>query len=158
MIRRSCQQYTTIPSIPCSHEALISDVDAMDKELQTSWIITSWVGQQRVDDMISAALWRSAKPPPKVMTKFNEAKGICDPDQNHSEHSSDDISKLDEGNDSAWGPDNAHISNCVDNLRGFFKPFRQAKRLLHLNQNGHSPNEFPEPEHILGILLSPQRF
>ncbi|GKA97738.1 hypothetical protein Tco_0825632 [Tanacetum coccineum] len=70
-----------------------------------------------------------------------------DPESEHSEHSSDDISKQDEGNDSAMeDTDNAHIPKVSTTT--WFKPIPESERPATPEPEWTiPPNEFPEPEH-----------
>ncbi|GJZ55594.1 hypothetical protein Tco_0610787, partial [Tanacetum coccineum] len=70
-----------------------------------------------------------------------------DPESEHSEQSSDDISMQDEGNDSDMeDTDNAHIPKVSTTT--WFKPIPENKR--HATPKPEwtiPPNDFPEPEH-----------
>ncbi|GKB61814.1 hypothetical protein Tco_0918000 [Tanacetum coccineum] len=70
-----------------------------------------------------------------------------DPESEHSEHSSDDISKQDEGNDSAMeDTDNAHIPKVSTTT--WFKPIPESERPATPEPEWTIPsNDFPEPEH-----------
>ncbi|GJR08790.1 hypothetical protein Tco_0791442 [Tanacetum coccineum] len=70
-----------------------------------------------------------------------------DPESEHSEQSSDDISKQDEGNDSAMeDTDNAHIPKVSTTT--WFKPIPESERPATPEPEWTiPPNDFPEPEH-----------
>ncbi|GJZ45483.1 hypothetical protein Tco_0593079 [Tanacetum coccineum] len=70
-----------------------------------------------------------------------------DPESEHSEQSSDDISKQDEGNDSDMeDTDNAHIPKVSTTT--WFKPIPESERPATPEPEWTiSPNDFPEPEH-----------
>ncbi|GJW18593.1 retrovirus-related pol polyprotein from transposon TNT 1-94 [Tanacetum coccineum] len=70
-----------------------------------------------------------------------------DPESEHSEQSLDDISKQDEGNDSAMeDTDNAHIPKVSTTT--WFKPIPESERPATPEPEWTiPPNDFPEPEH-----------
>ncbi|GJY96766.1 hypothetical protein Tco_0513676, partial [Tanacetum coccineum] len=70
-----------------------------------------------------------------------------DPESEHSEQSSDDISKQDEGNDSDMeDTDNAHIPKVSTTT--WFKPIPESERPATPEPEWTiPPNDFPEPEH-----------
>ncbi|GJT32149.1 hypothetical protein Tco_0922568, partial [Tanacetum coccineum] len=70
-----------------------------------------------------------------------------DPESEHSEQSSDDISMQDEGNDSDMGDtDNAHIPKVSTTT--WFKPIPESERPATPEPEWTiPPNDFPEPEH-----------
>ncbi|GJX22985.1 hypothetical protein Tco_0227430 [Tanacetum coccineum] len=72
---------------------------------------------------------------------------ISNPESEHSEQSSDDISKQDEGNDSDMeDTDNAHIPKVSTTT--WFKPIPESERPATPEPEWTiPPNDFPEPEH-----------
>ncbi|GJR91484.1 hypothetical protein Tco_0215495 [Tanacetum coccineum] len=70
-----------------------------------------------------------------------------DPESEHSEQSTDDISKQDEGNDSDMeDTDNAHIPKVSTTT--WFKPIPESERPATPEPEWTiPPNDFPEPEH-----------
>ncbi|GKB70622.1 hypothetical protein Tco_0932034 [Tanacetum coccineum] len=70
-----------------------------------------------------------------------------DPESEHSEQSTDDISKQDEGNDSEMeDTDNAHIPKVSTTT--WFKPIPESERPATPEPEWTiPPNDFPEPEH-----------
>ncbi|GKF79946.1 hypothetical protein Tco_0235514, partial [Tanacetum coccineum] len=70
-----------------------------------------------------------------------------DPESEHSEQSSDDISKQDEGNDlDMEDTDNAHIPKVSTTT--WFKPIPESERPATPEPEWTiPPNDFPEPEH-----------
>ncbi|GJZ88999.1 hypothetical protein Tco_0660781 [Tanacetum coccineum] len=103
-------------------EALIADEDAMDKEVADKITDTREAG-------VDSSMHRS------------------DPESEHSEQSSDDISKQDEGNDSDMeDTDNAHIPKVSTTT--WFKPIPESERPATPEPEWTiPPNDFPEPEH-----------
>ncbi|GKG09779.1 hypothetical protein Tco_0338525, partial [Tanacetum coccineum] len=86
-----------------------------------------------------------------------------DPESEHSEQSTDDITKQDEGNDSDMeNTDNAHIPKVSTTT--WFKPipeilsrFLKAKDQPHLNQNGPFPRMISQNQRLTGQIHTPQR-
>ncbi|GKC04724.1 hypothetical protein Tco_0996334 [Tanacetum coccineum] len=103
-------------------EALIADEDAMDKEVAVKITDTREAG-------VDSSMHRS------------------DPESEHSEQSSDDISMQDEGNDSDMeDTDNAHIPKVSTTT--WFKPIPESERPATPEPEWTiPPNDFPEPEH-----------
>ncbi|GJR80830.1 hypothetical protein Tco_0151615 [Tanacetum coccineum] len=89
---------------------------------------------------------------PSLITDTREA-GVdssmhrSDPESEHSEQSTDDISKQDEGNDSDMeDTDNAHIPKVSTTT--WFKPIPESERPATPEPEWTiPPNDFPEPEH-----------
>ncbi|GJY74466.1 hypothetical protein Tco_0478897 [Tanacetum coccineum] len=102
------------------------------------------VYRDRNDQRISSTGWQ--------ITDTREA-GVdssmhrSDPESEHSEQSSDDISKQDEGNDSDMeDTDNAHIPKVSTTT--WFKPIPESERPATPEPEWTiPPNDFPEPEH-----------
>ncbi|GJU45905.1 hypothetical protein Tco_1203171 [Tanacetum coccineum] len=79
-----------------------------------------------------------------------------DPESEHSEQSSDDISKQDEGNDSAMeDTDNAHIPKVSTTT--WFKPIPESERPATQTQNGPFPQMISQNQNITGQMHTPQR-
>ncbi|GJX95208.1 hypothetical protein Tco_0349794 [Tanacetum coccineum] len=91
---------------------------------------------KNLDDTVS--LWGSISHDPPTKS---------DPESEHSEQSSDDLSKQDERNDSDMeDTDNAHIPKVSTTT--WFKPIPESERPATPEPEWTiSPNDFPEPEH-----------
>ncbi|GKC97760.1 hypothetical protein Tco_1168035, partial [Tanacetum coccineum] len=182
-------------------EALITDEDAMDKEVANKVkdhkrkhdsnddeyddddegpSAGSNQGRSTKRRRSDSAAYGSAKPPPKAddqsSKKPRESKASAskqhptlsstgwqitdtreagvessmhrsDPESEHSEQSSNDISKQDEGNNSDMeDTDNAHIPKVSTTT--WFKPIPESKRPATPEPEWIIPsNDFPEPEH-----------
>ncbi|GKD14423.1 hypothetical protein Tco_1198830 [Tanacetum coccineum] len=111
-------------------EALIADEDAMDKE-----VADKVKDHKRKHDRSLRHLLQTTSPPLSSTDgrSYTERQGvdssmhISDPESEHSEQSSDDISKQDEGNDSDMeDTDNAHIPKVSTTT--WFKPIPESER------------------------------
>ncbi|GJR59651.1 hypothetical protein Tco_1501813 [Tanacetum coccineum] len=146
---------------------LDEDEDAMDKKLQTRWkdhqekgrIVMMMKGlqldQTRVvykEKKIRFCRFLALTSTGWQITDTRDAGADSsmhrsDPESEHSEQSSDDISKQDEGNDSDMeDTDNAHIPKVSTTT--WFKPIPESERPATPEPEWTiPPNDFPEPEH-----------
>ncbi|GJX20565.1 retrovirus-related pol polyprotein from transposon TNT 1-94 [Tanacetum coccineum] len=117
-------------------EALIADEDAMDKEASVD-----------------------TKPGGKSTKRRRQVQGTSgsEPESGHSEHSSDDVSKQDEGHVSDLeDTDNAHIPKVT--AATWFKPIPEDERPATPEPEWTiPPNDFPEPGTNWGKCIRQQR-
>ncbi|GJS65893.1 retrovirus-related pol polyprotein from transposon TNT 1-94 [Tanacetum coccineum] len=140
-------------------EALIADEDAMDKEVADK--VKDHKRKHDSDDdedddddegpsagsnqgrstkrrRSDSAASGSAKPPPKADDQSSKKPRESDPESEHSEQSSDDISKQDKGDGSDMeDTDNAHIPKVSTTT--WFKPIPESERPATPDHNGPSP-------------------
>ncbi|GJY11028.1 hypothetical protein Tco_0379213, partial [Tanacetum coccineum] len=147
-------------------EALITDKDAMDKEVagkvkdhkrkhdsdddeddddDEGPSAGSNQGRSTKRKRSDSAAFGSAQPPPKDDDQSSK-KPRSDPELEHSKQSSYDIPMQDEGNDSDMeDTDNAHIPKVSTTT--WFKPIPESERpAISEPEWTIPPNDFPEPE------------
>ncbi|GJZ45625.1 hypothetical protein Tco_0593221 [Tanacetum coccineum] len=135
-------------------EALIADEDAMDKEVADKVKDHKRKHDSDDDEDDDDDEGPSAGSKPGVWSYKENRSDLpassslygSDPESEHSEQSSDDISKQDEGNDSDMeDTDNAHIPKVSTTT--WFKPIPESERPATPEPEWSiPPNDFPEPE------------